>query len=312
MIKGATVDRNTLLLGVDGGGTCCRARLRAASGERLGEAVTGPANIRFGLQRSFAAVLQAALQCLEQGGLAPDDLGRTVACLALAGATEPDDLAAVQSYEHPFRKAIVTTDAHAACVGAHDGGDGGVIVVGTGTIGWAELAGRAHRAGGWGLPVSDEGGGAWLGLEALRRVLWAQDGRRAWTTLLRALLERFQSDPHAIVRFTFEAKPRDYAALAPAIVEHAAQGDAAAVELMRAAASHIDRLAERLVELGAERIALSGGLAAKIEPWLASSTRRHLVAPAGDALEGALRLARVAAEAPTVPDHPDQLVLQLG
>jgi len=308
----AAMDRDVLLLGVDGGGTRCRARLCAASGERLGEATAGPANIRFGLQQSFAAVLQAALQCLEQAGLSQDDLGRIVACLALAGATEPDHLAAMQNYKHPFRKAIITTDAHAACVGAHDGRDGGVIVVGTGTIGWAELAGRAHRAGGWGLPVSDEGGGAWLGLEALRRVLWAQDGRRAWTRLLRALFEKFQSDPHAIVRFTFEAKPRDYASLAPLVVEHAAQRDAAAIELMRSAASHIDALAERLVAFGAERIALAGGLALEIEPWLAPKTRRHLVPPAGDALAGALSLARVAAEAPTVPDHPDQLVLQLG
>ena len=306
------MDRDVLLLGVDGGGTRCRARLCAASGERLGEATAGPANIRFGLQQSFAAVLQAALQCLEQAGLSQDDLGRIVACLALAGATEPGHLAAMQNCEHPFRKAIITTDAHAACVGAHDGRDGGVIVVGTGTIGWAELAGRAHRAGGWGLPVSDEGGGAWLGLEALRRVLWAQDGRRAWTRLLRALFEKFQSDPHAIVRFTFEAKPRDYASLAPLVVEHAAQRDAAAIELMRSAASHIDALAERLVAFGAERIALAGGLALEIEPWLAPKTRRHLVPPAGDALAGALSLARVAAEAPTVPDHPDQLVLQLG
>jgi len=308
----AAMDRNTLLLGVDGGGTRCRARLCAASGERLGEATAGPANIRFGLQQSFAAVLQAALQCLEQAGLSQDDLGRIVACLALAGATEPGHLAAMQNYKHPFRKAIITTDAHAACVGAHDGRDGGVIVVGTGTIGWAELAGRAHRAGGWGLPVSDEGGGAWLGLEALRRVLWAQDGRRDWTRLLCALFEKFQSDPHAIVRFTFEAKPRDYASLAPLVVEHAAQRDAAAIELMRSAASHIDALAERLVAFGAERIALAGGLALEIEPWLAPKTRRHLVPPAGDALAGALSLARVAAEAPTVPDHPDQLVLQLG
>src|SRR5262249_31095478 len=156
-------------------------------------------NIRFGLEQGFAAVRQAALQCLDEAGLAHAHLGRIVACLALAGASEPLHLAAAQDYRHPFRKAIITTHAHAARAGAHQGHDGGVIVVGTGTIGWAELSGRAHRVGGWGLPVADEGGGAWLGLEALRRVLWAHDQRRAWTSLLRALFEKFQSDPHAIV-----------------------------------------------------------------------------------------------------------------
>lgn len=275
--------------------------------------MAGPANIRLGLEQSFGEVLRATRECLAQAALSRSDLKRIVACLALAGASEPSHLAAAQSYKHPFRKAIVTTDAHAACAGAHGARDGAVVVVGTGTIGWAELDGRAHRVGGWGLPVSDEGSGAWLGLEAMRRVLWAHDGRHAWTPLLRELFETFQSDPHAIVRFSSTATPRDFGALAPVVVDHAARKDSVALELMRAAASHIDALAARLVQFGAGRIALVGGLGGKIEPWLAPETRRHLVAPEGDALEGAIGLARMAAEATTVPEYPlsDQLVLQL-
>ena len=64
---------------------------------------------------------------------------------------------------------------------------------------------------------------------------------------------------------------------------------------MQAAAAHIDALATRLVALGAERVALTGGLAPFIEPRLRDETKRHLVPPAGDALEGALGLARAAA-----------------
>ena len=72
-----------LLLGVDGGGTKCRARLSAASGKTLAEAVAGPANIRFGLQTSFAAVFQAGAECLQRAGLSGRDLPRVVACFAL-------------------------------------------------------------------------------------------------------------------------------------------------------------------------------------------------------------------------------------
>ena len=39
---------NALLLGVDGGGTRCRARLSDPAGAKLGEATAGPANIRLG------------------------------------------------------------------------------------------------------------------------------------------------------------------------------------------------------------------------------------------------------------------------
>jgi glucosamine kinase len=216
----------TLLLGVDGGATLCRARLQAMSGELLGESMAGPANI---------------------------------------------------------------------CIGAHGGRDGGVLVVGTGTVGWAELAGRSYRVGGWGPAVSDEGGGAWLGCEALRRVLWARDGRIPWTALLTAMFEQYEADPHAIVSWSSSALPRDFGALAPVIVEHASNGDPAAVELMRLAAGHVDALAQRLMSMGAQRLSLVGGLSLHIERWLAPTTRRQLSPPAGDALEGALQLARAAA-----------------
>ena len=129
------MDSNVLLLGVDGGGTSCRARLCTFAGEILGEGITGPANLRLGLGRSLAAVNEVAIQCLGQAGLAPGQLARTVACLALAGASEPTQLAAARAHKHPFGKALFTTDAHAACIGAHGERDGAVIVAGTGSIG---------------------------------------------------------------------------------------------------------------------------------------------------------------------------------
>lgn len=290
------MDQNVLLLAVDGGATHCRARLCARAGTILSEAETGPANLRFGLQQSFSAVLEAAEQCLHRARMSQRNRARIVACLALAGASEPGHLAAARACPLPFRKVIVTTDAHAACVGAHGDGDGGVIVAGTGAIGWAVVKGQVHRVGGWGLPISDEGSGAWLGGELLRRVLWATDRRIRWTALLRAVFADFADDPHAIVTWTAAASSRDFGSLAPRIVDYAARGDAAAIELMQLAAVHIDALAARLVAAGAARLALVGGLASCLRPWLAAATTSHLVEPEGDPLAGALRLARSAAD----------------
>ena len=56
------------------------------------------------------------------------------------------------------------------------------------------------------------------------------------------------------------------------------------------------RLAARLVALGVDRLALVGGLAGPMRSWISASTEARLVAPAGDALDGALQLARTAAE----------------
>ena len=286
---------DVLLLGIDGGGSRCRARLCNIAGTTLSEGVAGAANIRLGVEQSFASVLQATIQCMSGAGLSSRDFERVVACVALAGASEPSQLEAARRHEHPYRLAVFVTDAQAACIGAHGGRDGGIIVIGTGSIGWAELNGRQYQVGGWGWPISDEGSGAWLGCEALRRTLWAHDGRMPWSALLRSLFAKFRSDPHAIVHWMTDASPKDFAAFAPAIVEHASN-DPVAVELLRLAGGHVDALAQRLIDFGVGRLSLVGGLAASIEPWLADSTKHHLVAPRGDAVAGALQLARNAAE----------------
>ena len=289
-------DADLLLLGIDGGGTRCRARLCTLNGTKLGDGYAGPANIRLGVEQSFASVLKATTHCMNEAALSPRDETRIVACLALAGASEPDDLDAARRYKHPFQQAVFITDAEAACIGAHGGHDGGIIVIGTGTIGWGERNGRQYRVGGWGWPISDEGSGAWLGCEALRCTLWAHDGRLPWTGLLSSLFAKFRSEPDAIVRWMTGALPRDFATFAPVIIEHAANNDAVAVELLRRAGEHVDALAQRLLAKGIDRLALAGGLAASIEPWLAAATRRHLVTPLGDAIAGALQVARETAQ----------------
>jgi glucosamine kinase len=249
------------------------------------------------MAEAFAAVLDAAAQCLTAADLPSTALARTAACLALAGASEPDQLAAARRHELPLARTVITTDAEAACVGAHGGRDGAIVIIGTGSIGWGLVGGQRHRVGGWGLAVSDDGSGAWLGREAIRRTLSAHDGLVAWTPLLDAVFARFGDDPHAIVRWTASARPGDYGDIAPLVIDHAASGDIAALDLARLAAGHIDALIGQLGVLGARRVALTGGLAAAIEPYLPTETRQSLVSPQGDALTGALRIATEATTA---------------
>jgi len=289
-------------LGVDGGGTQCRARLCDGSGVTLAEGTAGPANIRLGVHDSFRAVLDATAQCLVKAKLTIEK-SSIVACLALAGATEPIQLEKVKQRHHPFRQLMVTTDAHAACVGAHGGKDGGVIIIGTGTIAWATLAGRHYRIGGWGFPISDEGSGAWLGCEAVRRVLWAHDGRAPWTPLLHNIFDRFACDAHAVVRWMSLAKPREFAELAPLVVEHALEDDSMGSELMQLAASHVEMLANRLDAIGVRRWALVGGLSVPMGKWIGPKTRRWLVPAVADALTGAVWLAREDARLAALADN---------
>ena len=207
-------------------------------------------------------------------------IGRTVACLALAGASEPTQLAAARAHKHPFGKAIFTTDAHAACIGAHGERDGALS-----SRVPARSAGRCCTD----KPIGSVAGecrsptrAAAPGL-AVRRCAAScgrYDGRIAWTPLLRALFADFANNPHAIVRWTQNASPRDFGSLAPRVFDHAGRGDPVGNELAALAAGHIDALAARIIAAGATRLALVGGCAPFLKPRLGEAAKSRLVEPA--------------------------------
>ena len=87
----------------------------------------------------------------------------------------------------------------------------------------------------------------------------------------------------------------DYAALAPMVMRHADQGDAAGRRIVQSAAEHIDTLIRTLFDKGAPRVSLLGGLASPLEPWLAPDVRRRLKPSDGDAVSGAIILAKKSA-----------------
>jgi glucosamine kinase len=154
------------------------------------------------------------------------------------------------------------------------------------------INGQRIAVGGYGAEVSDEAGGQRMGREALRRALWAFDGRADRTGLSTAILERFDWDPAKIVCFASTATPADYAELAPLVLEYASREDPLAIAIVREAADAATRIIERLKDVGCPAISLIGGLAAPLTEWLVSHVRSHLSAPQSDPLDGAILMAR--------------------
>jgi glucosamine kinase len=146
--------------------------------------------------------------------------------------------------------------------------------------------------GGYGPEVSDEAGGQRIGREALRRALWAFDGRVERTELSTAILERFEWDPAKIVCFAARARPADYAELAPLVLEYASAKDPIAIDIVKESADAAARMIERLRDVGSPAVSLIGGLAEPLTAWLPSSVRDLLIAPQSDPLDGALLMAR--------------------
>ena len=278
-------------LGIDAGGTNCRARLTSAAGEVRGNGTGGPANTGLGFEALAETLVQTARNAFADAAIPFDDAGRTSAGVGIAGLSRSGARAFLEAADWPFARIAFASDAAIANLGAHGGADGATLVLGTGSVAQIDHAGRSTTIGGYGFPISDEGSGAALGLSAMRHALRALDGRTVKTPLSAAITERFEHDPVRAIAWMDHATPRDYAQFAPLVMDHAEANDAIARSIVEDAAGHIERFIETIFAAGAPRCALAGGLAPRMRPWLRARTLRLLVEPRGDALDGALILA---------------------
>ncbi|HZH09102.1 MAG TPA: BadF/BadG/BcrA/BcrD ATPase family protein [Microvirga sp.] len=281
-----------LFLGIDGGGTKCRARLRDADGALLGEGSGGPSNIRLDPDLVWTSILTACREAFVQAGLQEQDLKNTHAGMGAAGAGQASAVERLLSRPHPFASFAIDTDAHTAWLGAFNGGDGAILILGTGSCGYGGVNGQCRYVGGWGFEISDEGSGAFIGHELLRRCVWAHDGRAPSTPLSEALLAEFDNNLETLVDWVGTARPSDYARYAPLVVEHASRRDPLGIALMEEAAAGAARIAMRLLEFGAPALCLFGGLAEPLKPWLPPPVQQTIVPPQADALDGAILLGR--------------------
>lgn len=278
-------------LGVDGGGTHCRARLRDGSGRLLGEATGGASNIFTDPEEAIANVDRVSRATFAEAGLDPALMGSTAACFGLAGANMAGAVAKVEAHAWPFASPRIEHDGIIACVGAHAGEDGAIAAIGTGAVYVISLGGKLRTFGGWGFMLSDQGSGADLGRESLRRTLYAQDGIIDRTPFTDAVWARFGGSMAELHRFAETAKPRDYGALTPLLFEHAERGDPIARFIVARGQTGITLVLDHLIKLGAKRICMMGGLGRAYQRHLPDRFAPHFAVPRHDALDGAILLA---------------------
>jgi glucosamine kinase len=281
-------------LGIDGGATRCRARLRDAAGALLAETAGPAANIYVDYPGAVAVARSLIAQTLDKAGLGRGAGLRVALGVGLAGLSTGaeasrivGDLAATEA----IVSARAANDAVTACLGAHAGADGGLIIAGTGSAGIARVAGNETVIGGRGFLLGDDGSAARIGADAMRAAMRAHDGLQASTPLARALMQRFGDDANAALQWALTAKPSDYGAFAPLALQAAMEGDPIGRAAVAAAAAAIGALTRAVQALGAARVALVGGLAQSIRPHLAADIAAILSAPLFDATDGAILLA---------------------
>jgi N-acetylglucosamine kinase-like BadF-type ATPase len=116
--------------------------------------------------------------------------------------------------------------------------------------------------------LADEGGGYWLGVQAMRLAVAAYDGREPATALRESIRVHLglANMPEIMHRLHIVGLSRtETAALAPLVLEAARAGDAAALGLLRRGGEElarcVDAVAQRLsLAAGPCELALAGGL----------------------------------------------------
>jgi glucosamine kinase len=289
------------LIGVDGGGTKTLVRLARPDRRVLAQA-SGPGSaLRNGPGAAWNVIVAAIGQAFANAGLplAPD--ASLAVGIGIAGYNVAQWAADFRACAPGFGALEIANDGVTTLLGAHEGRAGAVIAVGTGTIGIAaDIDGRQRVVDGWGFPTGDDGSGAWIGMRAVHHAQLALDGRAARGPMTEAVLalcreeaaaDDTQDERAALLDWLSLADQAAFARVARPVVANAG-GDAAARGLLQAAAAEIALMAETLDPSRRLPLALSGGLAAALQPYLDARLRQRIVPARSDAADGALLLAQ--------------------
>ncbi len=215
-VPGATV---LWRIGVDAGATRCRARARDADWNALAEANGSAANVHVDFDAAIAVMRTVVGEILATAELGDADRARIGLGFGIAGLNDESDAARVVGAFPGFGLVRAANDATTACIGAHSGDDGGLVIAGTGSAAIARVMGRETIVGGRGFTLGDDGSAAHIGLDALRAAILAYDGLGPASALTAAIFGEFGDDAVSMLRWARAAKPSDFGAFAPRVLQ---------------------------------------------------------------------------------------------
>ncbi|MGY1500093.1 N-acetylglucosamine kinase [Streptomyces sp. QTS52] len=317
--------RGALVVGVDAGGTRTHAVLASASdGHPLGEGVAGPGNA---LTVPVPQLTEHLVEALARAVPEPDRPRVVAVAGGFAGAAgtadEPGRVNALTALTEalrrlgirvPAREIRISSDIEAAFAAAPDTpADGLALVAGTGAVAMRITARHCEKTvGGDGWLLGDDGGGFWIGREAVRVALRMAD-RRGGDTALAGLVGRELGVPETVLPYggavsAYEGEVSAYggegaaqqpwsrsareayrryvlpavmaeppvrlARFAPLVAEAARAGDALARAILDEAAGHLADCVRALEPTPGETVVATGGLLGPEGPLTAPLDRQ--------------------------------------
>lgn len=177
----------------------------------------------------------------------------------------------------------VRNDMEVAHAALFEPGDGILIYGGTGSVAVSRSKSEELiRAGGYGFIIGDEGGGFWIGREALRHVTELWDlGKDPKETILGNQILSVASPPdwNGLREYVYKGGRQAVAALAPLVGEATRTGSIEASSILANAGAHLAELTKRLLtRIPTSQFAALGGVF-KLHPILLESLTTQLGYP---------------------------------
>lgn len=280
------------LVGVDGGGTGTRVLLANHHGVEIGRGCAGPSGLMHGAVPAWKSILIAIEVAFADAKVEMPALETIAIACGLAGVNNAQWAKEFEGANPGFGGLVSETDAGTTLLGAHQGKAGIIIALGTGSVGEVMYAdGSRREVGGWGFPSSDEASGAWMGLRAINHVQHVLDGRSQDDAFSQALISFCGGGRDAVFTWLADATQTRFAQLAPLVIEHA-PCNPTAQKIMLDAGIEVAKMANALDESKVMPIALCGGLAEAMLPYLPNDLRVRVIKPFGDSVDGALILVK--------------------
>lgn len=272
-------------VGVDAGGSGTRALL-TRRGQCLAHGQAGGGNLRqVGVEQVMVNLIGAVRDAFSQAGLSVD-LDCCAVHAGVAGLATEADRQALAGAPHPFGRLTLQGDALLTLDAYFAGGPGALLLIGTGCVALARAGdGTLQRRLGWGFPL-EQGGGADLGLQAVR--LGLGDWEDARHSLLRERLQLEFPSPRAVMEWSRGQRATGYARFAPLLFEAQQHDERAARAVSEWRTLCQTRLEEVARQSGVTWLGSWGGLAEHLS-WPQQDMRWQ--APRFAPLEWAARLA---------------------
>ena len=202
-----------------------------------------------------------------------------------------------------FSDVLISNDGRTSLYGAGLGEPIIVLAMGTGSVAMRlDKEKKEAQFGGWGFTAGDLGSGAYMGKQLVSLALVQLDKQQLkCDILMNKTISRMSGKANvndeemkqAIAEWIQSATPTDYASFALLIFEYADQS-LFAQKILKDTALWIEDLAEtagyKSERFGELPIAIIGGLAQAIKPYLPQEFSNILVSSKGSALDGALFL----------------------